>query len=250
MKDSITLQAKSSELLRTNKLAIALEIMAVFLPIYIGLAISDRIGSDHFSLGGDLVIRQGPLAYLGLAIGLVVLWTSSRLRGAGWRDYGLKRPKSWIKALLMSLGVALAVFGTVVFIINPLTNALPNLEPREMSSFDYLEGHLPNLIIQLANVWITAAFLEEFLFRGYLMNRLIDIQGKHTIFAWLLAIVVQAVVFALVHSQQGSAGMLKIGAIGLVFGFSYLAVGRNLWPLIIAHGFIDTIDMVSHYLGG
>lgn len=38
----------------------------------------------------------------------------------------------------------------------------------------------------------------------------------------------QAVIFALVHFQQGPAGALKVGAIGLVFGFSILAVGRNL----------------------
>ena len=31
----------------------------------------------------------------------------------------------------------------------------------DMSRFDYLTGNLPNLMIQLVIIWITAAFLEE-----------------------------------------------------------------------------------------
>jgi len=250
MKDSKTLQEKLGELLQTNKLAIFLEIVVVFLPFYLGLVISDRLGSDYVHLGGDLVLRQGPLAYLGVVISLLFLWVASRLRGARWSDFGLIRPKSWFRTVLKSLVIALAFFGIVIMIINPIMNSLPNLGSQDLSSFDYLSGNLPNLIIQLVNIWITAAFLEEFMFRGYLMNRLIDLQGKETKIAWVIALVGSAVIFGLVHSQQGAGGMFKVGAIGLVFGLSYLAVGRNLWPLILAHGLIDTIDMVGHYFGG
>jgi membrane protease YdiL (CAAX protease family) len=250
MKDSITLQDKLGESLRTNKFAIFLEIVVVFLPFYLGLAISDRLGSDYMPLGGNVVIIGGPYLYLGLIISLLFLWVASRLRGASWGDFGLTRPQSWFRTVLKSLGVALAVLGTVVLIINPIMNAIPNLPPQDLSRFDYLAGSLPNLIIQLVVVWITAAFLEEFLFRGYLMNRLIDLQGKETKIAWGIAVITQAVIFGLVHSQQGPGGMFKVGVIGLVFGISYLAVGRNLWPLIIAHGLIESPDMVTHYFGG
>ncbi len=250
MKDSKPLRGKFGELLRTNKFAIFLEIVVVFLPFYLGLAISDRLGSDHVLLGGNLVLRQGPIAYLGLIISLLFLWVASRLRGASWGDFSLTQPKSWFRTVLMSLGVALAVLGTVVMIINPIISGLPNLPIQDLSRFDYLAGSLPNLIIQLVNVWITAAFLEEFMFRGYLMNRIIDLQGKQTKIAWAIALIGSAVIFGLVHSQQGPGGMFKVGVIGLVFGLSYLAVGRNLWPLILAHGFIDSMDMVQHFFGG
>ena len=94
MKNSKPLQGRLGELLRTNKFAIFLEILVVFLPFYLGLAISDKLGSDHVPLGGDLVLRQGPLAYLGLIISLLFLWVASRLRGASWGDFSLIRPKS------------------------------------------------------------------------------------------------------------------------------------------------------------
>ena len=222
----------------------------MFLPLYLGLAISDRLGSDQMHLGGNVVIIGGPISYLGLIISLLFLWAASRLRGTSWSDFSLTRPKRWLRTVLISLGVALAVLGTVIMIINPIINALPNLPPQDLSRFDYLAGSLPNLIIQLVIVWITAAFLEEFMFRGYLMNRIVDLLGKETRIAWVIALVGQAIIFGLVHSQQGPGGMFKVGVIGAVFGLSYLVVGRNLWPLILAHGLIDSLDMVTHYLGG
>jgi len=250
MKDSKPLQEKFGELLRTNKLAIILEIVFVFLPMYLGLIISDSIGSDHVPLGGNIVLKGGPIAYLGLIISLVFFWVVSRLRGASWNDFGVTRPKSWFRTVLMSLGVALVVLGMVVLLINPIINAFPNLEPRDMSSFNYLTGNLPNLIINLVFMLITAGFLEELLWRGYLMNRLIDLQGKQTQLAWVIALVGSAVIFGLGHFYQGPIGIFKTGVIGLVFGLSYLAVGRNLWPLILSHAFIDSIDFITHYFGG
>lgn len=247
---SQSIQTKSGELLRTSKLAISLEIVLVLLPLYLGFMINNRMGADHIPLGGNVVLLQGPLVYLGLIVSLICLYVTSRLRGAGWGDFGLTRPKSWFRTVLMGLGVALAVFLAVTLVINPIINALPNLAPRDMSMYSYMHGNLPNLIIGLITMLITAAFLEEFMWRGYLMNRLVDLQGKQTKFAWFIALVGSAVLFGLAHSFQGPVGMFKTGAIGLVFGLSFLAVGRNLWPLILAHGLIDTLDFVSHYFGG
>jgi membrane protease YdiL (CAAX protease family) len=245
-----TTRGKISGLLQTNKLVIFLEILFIFFPFWIGLIISDQSGTNHISLGGNLRILGGPITYLGLTISLVILWIVSWLRGIRWSYFGLIRPKSWFRTTLQSLGVALAVLLTVKLIINPLMNAIPNAGFQDLSRFDYLHGDLPNLIIMLVNIWITAAFLEEFLFRGYLMNRLIDLMGSQTTLAWVIALVGQAIIFGLVHAYQSPIGMFKVGLIGLVFGASFLVTGRNLWPLILAHGWIDSLDMVSHYFGG
>ena len=249
MKTSKPLQDKLGDLLRTNKFTIILEIVIVFLPMYLGLILSDSIGSDHVPLGGNLVLKGGPIAYLGLIISLVFFWVASILRGASWGDFGVTRQKSWFRTVLMSIGVALAVLGVVVMIINPAINTIPNLEPRDMSSFSYLTGNLPNLIINLVFMLITAGFLEELLWRGYLMNRLIDLQGKQTKLVWVIALVSSAAIFGLGHFYQGPIGIFKTGVIGLVFGLAYLAVGRNLWPLILSHAFIDSIDFIGHYFG-
>ena len=68
--------------------------------------------------------------------------------------------------------------------------------------------------------------------------------------AWVIAVAGQAVIFGLIHAYQSPIGMFKVGLIGLLFGLSYRVVWRNLWPLVLAHGLIDSLDMVTHYFGG
>jgi len=50
------------------------------------------------------------------------------------------------------------------------------------------------------------------------------------------------------HFYQGAAGMALTGIVGFMLAVAYLAVGRNLWVPIIAHGLIDTVSLVSVYL--
>jgi membrane protease YdiL (CAAX protease family) len=250
MTSSIAQEFDSAEKRPESSWAITLEIALIFLPFYLGLVLSQRLGSNFVSLGGDLVLRQGLLAYVGLAVSLLVFWMAAKRRGVGWREFGVFRPKNWLLTIGQSLIIAFVVLGVVVLLINPAVKAIPGLAQQDLSSFTFLEGNLPNLIIQLVVVWVTAAFLEELLFRGYLMNRLVDLLGNPTRVAWLLAVVGQAIIFGLVHSQQGPGGILKVGMIGLVFGFAFLATKRNLWALVIAHGLIDSLDMITHYMGG
>ncbi len=250
MYDRKPLQRKFVELLQRNKIAIFLELVIVFSPIYFGLLISDSLGSNTIPLGNNIFIMGGPLAYLGLVISLVFLWIASSQRGAGWTTYGVKRPKNWFIVVLKSLGVALVIFGAVIFVINPILNSIPNLAPRDMMHFDVLTGNLPSLLINIVLMWITAGFLEEFIWRGYLMERLSDLFGSQTKLTWVIVLVVSAIIFGAGHGYQGMMGMLKTGAVGFVFGLAYLAVGRNLWPLVFAHALIDTLDFVTHYLGG
>jgi hypothetical protein len=119
-----------------------------------------------------------------------------------------------------------------------------------MSRFDPLRGNLPNLIINVVAMWFTAGFVEEFLWRGYLMNRLVDLQGKQTKLAWVIALVGSAVIFGLGHTYQGLAGVVQISVAGLLLGVAFLTVRRNLWPLMIAHAIMDTVSFVGHYFGG
>ena len=42
--------------------------------------------------------------------------------------------------------------------------------------------------------------------------------------------------------------MLTSGSIGLVFGIAY-ARGRNFWPVIVAHGIIDSVALIALYAG-
>jgi len=250
MKDLTLFQEKSGESLRTNKLAILLEIAVVFVPLYVLLILSVRLGGDDFvPLGGELSLLGGPLVNLGLVVTIAIFWVVSKIRGSTWSDFGLARPKSWGRTILMGIGVTVGIIVSFALLMPLITLAFP-IPQADNSRFDILQGNLPNLILNVVAAWFTAAFLEELLWRGYLMNRLVDLQGKKTKLAWVISLVGSAIIFGLGHTYQGLGGVIKITAVGLLFGAAFLTVRRNLWPVIIAHALLDTISFVQDYFGG
>lgn len=64
----------------------------------------------------------------------------------------------------------------------------------------------------------------------------------------ILLEIASAVIFGLAHSYQGPAGMSTAFTAGLLLGVTYLAVGRNLWIMVIAHALTDTLSWVPYYL--
>jgi membrane protease YdiL (CAAX protease family) len=243
----LTLGARIGESLRTSKLATLLEIIVVIVPMQILLIIGNRVGDDFVSLPGDLVLLGGRVAWIGAALALVLAWSALRLRGSGWRDLGMGRPKSLLRTALMSLGVTVAVLIALVVVSQLAVVLFPNAEAPDVSRFDPLRGNPGNFIINVIAVWLTAAFLEEMLMRAFLMNRLAELAGK-TKSAWAGALLVSAVIFGSIHFYQGPSGMVLTGVAGLLFGGAYLIVRRNLWVVIIAHGLIDTLNYIQFFL--
>ena len=242
---------KLRELLRTNKLAIVLEIAVVFVPLYVLQFISSRLGGDDFTpLGGGLYLLGGPLVNLGLVVTIAIFWVVSKIRGSTWSDFGLARPKSWGRTVLMGVGVTLGFIVSYTLLLSLIQLVIP-IPEQELSRFSIMHGSLPNLILNLVAVSLfTAGFIEEILWRGYLMNRLVDLQGKKTKLAWVIALVGGAIIFGLGHTYQGLGGVIKITAAGLLLGTAFLTVRRNLWSLVIVHVLLDTISFVGHYFGG
>ncbi|MGV6819170.1 MAG: CPBP family intramembrane glutamic endopeptidase [Parvularcula sp.] len=63
------------------------------------------------------------------------------------------------------------------------------------------------------------------------------------------AIVTAGIIFGYGHFYyQGLGGWITTGMIGIAIGFLFLLYKRNLWPLIIAHAFVDSLGMTSMYL--
>ena len=243
-------QEKLGELSHTNKLAILLEIVVVFVPLYVLLFISNRLGGDDFlPLGGGLALAGGPLVNLGLVVTIAIFWVVSKIRGSTWSDFGLARPKSWGRTILIGIGVTLGIVASFILLASLIQLVFP-VPQQDLSRLEIMYGNFPNLILNVVAAWFTAGFIEELLWRGYLMNRLVDLQGNKTKLAWVIALVGSAIIFGLGHTYQGLGGVIKITALGLLFGAAFLTVRRNLWPLVIAHAVLDTISFVQIYFGG
>jgi hypothetical protein len=112
-------------------------------------------------------------------------------------------------------------------------------QPVDRSAFDVLRGNVPALIFGLLVVWTLAAFGEELIFRGYLMNTIKRV-FRHKNGGWFIACIVNAILFGLGHTYQGITGIILLSVVGLLYALFYLASGQNLWVPILMHGLYDT----------
>lgn len=151
-----------------------------------------------------------------------------------------------IRHLLLALA-AIAVLRVYDFGISPLLEQLLDSQ-RNTERFSYIEGSLSAVVALLIMNWTLAAFGEEFTYRIVLMRGLsflFDDSRRGQIFA----VLIQAVMFGVIHAYQGPMGIAGATFSGLVFGTVTVAARWSIWPAAIAHGTNNTIGIVTIYLG-
>jgi len=94
--------------------------------------------------------------------------------------------------------------------------------------------------------WTIAAFGEEFTYRIVLMRGISFILND-TRQAQFAAVIIQSVMFGLIHAYQGPAGIIGSTFSGLVFGTVTIASRWSIWPSAIAHGTNNTIGIIALY---
>jgi membrane protease YdiL (CAAX protease family) len=220
-------------------------VLSISLIILLALSFAFRyVGHTYFADEFLEIFSPGfalLLANALLSLGILVVcrkylkWT--------WDELGLARPNTWWKPLLGTVVLFLVVLGFAE-IIHPYLSQF-GAEP-DLSHLDAIQGNLPLLIFALILVWITAALLQEIVYRAFLINALDILLGRNEFSPWL-AVIISAVIFGLMHAWQGLGGILSTACLGLIFGLFYLINGRRLWPIIIIHGLLDTITFISIY---
>jgi hypothetical protein len=174
-------------------------------------------------------------------------WLSLKVRKIRWSDIGLNRYRSWPVTLGAGIGVGLLLEAFQLFISQPVLVRVLGKQP-DLELFRALRGNVKWTLLALLGTWTLAAFGEEMVYRGYLMNRVADLLNR-TRSAWIVSLIVVHMGFGLAHAYQGITGILDEGLAGLLLGLVYLGTKRNLAVPIIAHGIGDTIDFVLIFLG-
>ena len=190
-----------------------------------------------------------------LLLTLALLTAYLRARGSGWSAMGLIPLSGWRAKLkvLPQAGLTLIAFAVVVAlttIVGPaiglefLTEIPAGVEGR----WGDVTGNVSQYLLWLGIVWTAAAFGEEMFFRGYLITRLQQLFAG----GWsgaVFAIAVSALIFGYGHFYyQGWRGAVVTCGIGLAFGSMFLLFKRNLWPLILLHGVIDTLTFTAIFM--
>jgi len=197
-------------------------------------------------VGGLLGALSGfpPLsAILSVALPLIVATLYLRREGTAWRSLVLH---TRLSATAVSAYTVVALVVTFVLVgITAAAMSSAGLPPTDLSALQaLLEGNFAMYLWFLIPVaWGSAAVGEELLARGFLLHRIEGLTGT------LAAVVLQAAIFAVAHFYQGIMGIVNVFVLALVFGVVYLRCGRNLLPLILAHGLIDSFSLTALYLG-
>jgi membrane protease YdiL (CAAX protease family) len=198
----------------------------------------------NVALGGGIGLKVLFLLRMPLLLGLAG-WFLHR-RGRNWSMLGLRRLPTWrtVSIVLACVGAVMAAGALANLLLLQVGIVNPHLV-----GFELLRGNWRKYVFCLLPVtWISAAFCEELLFRGYITDTLLALLGERRRSAIGLAIVGQAALFGLLHLYQGIDGAVSGFLVGLILGLAWIVSGRNLWPGIVAHGVIDSISMTAIYL--
>ena len=187
------------------------------------------------------VAAYATLIYIGLTVfaAISLIRTGVPIRRLG---FTMATPP-WIGIALVLLGVAvLQLSGSL---LTPVWEQVFG-SGRDLTRFSDVAGSPGALVKLLALNWTVAAFGEELAFRIVLMRGIAYALGDGRK-AFAIALVLQAIVFGLIHSYQGPAGIAGSAISGLVYGGLTLAARGSIWPAAIAHGLNNTIGIIEVY---
>lgn len=208
------------------------------------------LSSRAMNLGSGAVTEKiRILEYLAtIALELVLLgfvWIGLRLKQIRIRDLIGGRWDS-VESFLLDAAIA-GVFWVVAYgTLFGLGYALGLAKPGQMDSAKKLAGMLAphtlpglGLFVLLS---ITAGFVEEIIFRGYLQRQFAVLSGN--IYVGLVG---SALVFGAGHGYEGIRRMVLIFVFGTMFGV--LALWRkSLRPGMMAHGWHDSLQGVALFV--
>jgi membrane protease YdiL (CAAX protease family) len=169
------------------------------------------------------------------------------LRGVKWREIGWSFGPNTLWMIGAGLVGGALIEAQELYFTQPLLIAVTGRMP-DLSDFRGIRGNWGMVALGVPFIWVLAAFGEEWVYRGWLTNRLADLFGRKWT-GWLIAVVIANLVFGLAHLYQGPIGMVEAGVDGLLFAILYFATGRNLIAPMIAHGVQDSIDLILGFTG-
>lgn len=188
--------------------------------------------------------------YFQMIIAALILLLASAIeyKKDAFRSLGFQRKRINIKSLLIIaplLGIAIFLF--YGYVILPIVTYITG-QPIDYSELEVYKGNLPAILSLLVYVWLSAAFAEEIVFRGYLMKQFTKFFGSSKI-SLIINIVIFGFLFGWIHAYQGISGQILTGITGIILALIFHFRKNDLWFNIAVHGFIDTVALVYLFKG-
>lgn len=162
---------------------------------------------------------------------------------------GLQPPASWPETVLLAAG-----WTALMVAVSPVADRLAGLvfeDPPNLRAFDQIKQSPAKLIAGIIVAWVLGGFLEEVFLRGVILNHLAQwlAPGIGLSAAAGFAILVAAGIGGLGHLYQGRKAALIITQLSCLFGLLFVLTDFNLWAVILAHGFYDTVAFIRYARG-
>ena len=201
-------------------------------------------GLTRLALYPALGIPDTAPAILRPILGFLAAWAMLRKRGERWASLGLARPGNWIVAIAGAAALYLVNMALSEWAVPAIAGIF---KPQPQVSFlEYVRGNVGGLVLWAAIGWIVGGFIEECLFRGFLLTRVSQLFANPAA-GVAVGIVAQAVLFGSLHLYGGAFAFIYATVFALANGIFYVLLGRNLWPLIVVHGVWNTVGIWSTY---
>lgn len=237
-------QTKIGNLLNTNVIVKISEIILLFIIPFALIKILKPFTGDN------IVYNQIVIWFANILM-LIYVWVGVKLRGQKLAYFGISFGKITLKeyfnTFLISIGVFIGAVAAFILgsIIMANISGIP--ESSDLSNYEYFQNNIGMLIMTLIGTYIVASFGEEIIYRGFIINRLMEL-GLDSKLGRSLVITISAIIFGLAHYQWGPMGIVQTGFMGAVLGFFYLKLKKRIWILVLAHGYMDTMLMIQIYL--
>lgn len=179
---------------------------------------------------------------------LVIIASAIEYPKEVFQSLGFHKRNFTAKNLLFAAPLTgVAIFFIYSYLLLPLV-IMATGQPIDYSVFNAYEGNLPAIISLFFLIWASAAFAEEIIFRGYLMQQFSKFFGSNYI-ALAVNILLFGFLFGYTHAYQGLSGQILSGITGMLLALIFHIRKNDLWFNIVVHGFIDTVALVYIYFG-
>jgi membrane protease YdiL (CAAX protease family) len=189
-----------------------------------------------------------------IPVAIILLYVRVIEKERLWASTGFRRI-SWSKAVTYALALNFLSFILSAFLFSAgeyLTPKLPDAVKYDPTAVQTAFQNLPRPAYwyMVFTSIAYAGFGEEFIFRGYVLTRLLR---KGSLFAVLTSAVMWSSLHLWYLPTLGSTGIwqhLDVILTGLLFGATYVTT-KNILPFIIVHAYTDTLLPLSFlYPGG
>ena len=215
---------------------ISRKVQSTEVSVFLFLILSS-IGSSFFFISGQLHVHFvavavssifNDLALLGLV--LYFIWRNGEPRQQiGWTRRRWPREVAW----------GILLFFPSVFVVSLLEHGLRSAGLSALTKLpSFLSASGVGGAILASVLVIVVAIVEETVFRGYLILRLQTVTGRTG-----AAVLLSSVIFSLGHGYEGTAGMISVFALGMIFAPVYLW-RQSLVAPIVMHFLTDFTSIV------